>query len=142
MKPGGRGLTAGRDRVRLRRALVVAQLALSLVLVVGALLFARTLRNLATLDPGFRADGVLVATVDFSRLQVPVERRNAFRQELVGRVRALPGVDAASDTSIVPLSGNASGNDGIYRLTDLNNDGDAMDAGEITPYVTDGPSGF
>src|SRR5262249_11998267 len=56
MKSGSRTMTEGRERFGMRRALVVIQVALSLVLVVGALLFVRTLRNLTRMDPGFRQD--------------------------------------------------------------------------------------
>jgi putative ABC transport system permease protein len=111
MKAGGRGLTAGRERFSLRRALVVAQVALSLVLVAGALLFSRSLNRLLTVDTGFRQEGVLIAQVGFRRLNVPPERRLSFKNELLDRLRAIPGVEAATDTAIVPLSGNASGND-------------------------------
>jgi len=113
LKSTGRGMTAGRERFGLRRALVVSQVALSLVLLVGALLFVRTLRNLLTLDPGFQQQGVLVTTVDLSRLNVAAERRQGFKRELLDRVRAIPGVDAAADASIVPISGN-SWNDNIF----------------------------
>ena len=57
MRAGGRGLTTGRERFSLRRSLVVAQVALSLVLLVGALLFIGSLRNLMAVDPGFRVEG-------------------------------------------------------------------------------------
>ncbi|MDQ3173643.1 MAG: ABC transporter permease [Acidobacteriota bacterium] len=60
MKASGRGLTAGRERFSLRRALVVIQVALSLVLVAGALLFSRSLNKLETVDTGFRQDGILI----------------------------------------------------------------------------------
>jgi len=70
MKAGGRGSTSGRERFGLRRALVIIQVALSLVLVFGAALFVRTLRNLATLDAGFRQSGVIMANVDLSRLKI------------------------------------------------------------------------
>ena len=113
LKSTGRGMTAGRERFGLRRALVVSQVALSLVLLVGALLFVRTLRNLLTLDPGFQQQGVLVTTVDLSRLNVAAERRQGFKRELLDRVRAIPGVDSAADANIVPISGN-SWNDNIF----------------------------
>ncbi len=59
MKSGGRGIAGGGARVSVRRALVVSQVALSLVLLVGSLLFVRSLRNLLTLDAGFRRDRIL-----------------------------------------------------------------------------------
>jgi putative ABC transport system permease protein len=80
----------------------VSQVALSLVLLVGALLFVRTLRNLLTLDPGFQQQGVLVAELDMTRLNLPPERRQDFKRDLLSRIRAIPGVDSASDTAIVP----------------------------------------
>jgi predicted permease len=107
MKSTSRGLTAGRERFGLRRALVVTQVALSLVLMVGALLFTRSLRNLLTLDAGFQQDGVLVTSLDFSRLNLPSERRNQFKRDLLERVRAIPGVESAASTGMVPLSGSS-----------------------------------
>jgi predicted permease len=106
MKTAGRTLTATRERFSLRRALVVAQVALSLVLVVSAFLFVRTLRNLGTLDAGFQREGILILEADFTRLNIPLERRVQFRERLLERVRAVPGVESAAHTSIVPLSGN------------------------------------
>jgi predicted permease len=110
LKSTGRGMTAGRERFGLRRALVVSQVALSLVLLVGALLFVRTLRNLLTLDPGFQQQGVVVADLDLSRLTLAPERRQPFKRELLDRVRAVPGIDSAADASIVPVSGNSWNN--------------------------------
>ena len=110
MKTGGHGMTASRGRLGFRGALVVSQVALSLVLLFGALLFTESLRNLLTDDPGFQAKGVLIAGLDIVRLQIPVERRGAFRRELLDRIRAIPGVDAAADTDIIPLSGESWGN--------------------------------
>jgi putative ABC transport system permease protein len=112
LKAAGRGMTSGRERFSLRRILVVTQVALSLVLLVGALLFVRTLRNLVTLDPGFRQDGMIVADLDLTHLNIPAERRQAFKRDLLDRLRALPGVDGAADAGIVPISGN-SWNDNI-----------------------------
>jgi putative ABC transport system permease protein len=109
MRANARGATSGREVVGLRRILVVAQVALSVVLLFGSLLFARSLRNLVTMDPGFRAEGVLSASVNFRALDLPPERRGAFRQELADRVRAIPGVQAAAVARIVPVSGDAFG---------------------------------
>lgn len=105
MKSASRGLSEGRERLGMRRVLVVAQVSLSLVLVVGALLFVRTLANVATVNTGFQSDGILVVDVDARPLRLPVSRELPFQRELVERVRHLPGVDAAAAAYIVPLSG-------------------------------------
>jgi putative ABC transport system permease protein len=110
MKASGRGLTADRNRFGLRRILVVSQVALSLVLVVGALLFARSMRNLLTLDPGFRETGLLVTGVGVDRLNLAPQARAAFHRELLDRVRAIPGVEEAATSSVVPISGNGWNN--------------------------------
>jgi predicted permease len=103
IKAAGRGMTAGRERFTLRRALAVAQVALSLVLVAGALLFTRSLGNILTLDVGFRQEDVVTATAMFQRLNLPAERVQSFKDELLDRVRAIPGVESAAITHIVPL---------------------------------------
>ncbi len=110
LKTAGRGITAGRERVGMRRALVVCQVALSLVLLIGALLFARSLQNLLHVNPGFRGNGVVVAGIDMRQLHVPVESRRAARLSLIERLRALPGVESAAQVAIVPISGNSWGN--------------------------------
>jgi putative ABC transport system permease protein len=106
MKTAGRGLTAGRQRFLLRRGLIVSQVALSLVLLVAALLFVQTFRNLLALDAGFRQENVLVADFDFSRLNIPAANRLEYKRELLEKVKNTPGVISASETSIVPLSGD------------------------------------
>ena len=106
MKAAGRGLTAGRQRFLLRRGLIVSQIALSLVLLVAALLFIKTFRNLLALNAGFRQDNVLVADFDFSRLNVPAANRLEYKRELLEKVKNMPAVISASETSIVPLSGD------------------------------------
>jgi len=110
MKSSGRGLTAGRERFSLRRALVVVQVALSLVLVAGALLFSRSLKKLITVDTGFRQEELLIARVGFGRLNVAPDRRLSYRSELLERIKAVPGVEAAADMDTVPLTGGGRGN--------------------------------
>ena len=110
MKAGSRGLTAGRERFGLRRSLVASQVALSLVLLVGALLFSRSLLNLLTSNPGFRENGILVANLDFSRLKLPAGHRLAFKRELLERLRAIPGVDSVAEASPIPVSGGGIDN--------------------------------
>ena len=96
MKAGGRGMTASRERFSLRRALVVAQVALSLVLVAGALLFSRSLSNLMMVDTGFHDEGVLTATVNFQRLNLPPDRNPHFKDEFLDRIRTTPGMESAA----------------------------------------------
>ncbi|HKO12046.1 MAG TPA: ABC transporter permease [Acidobacteriaceae bacterium] len=110
MKAGGRALTASRGRLGFRGALVISQVALSLVLLFSALLFTQSLRNLLTDDPGFQAKGVLIAWLDFTRLHIPPDGRAAYQHQLLDRIRSTPGVDEAANTSIVPLGGEGWGN--------------------------------
>ena len=102
IKSSGRGLTATRERFGLRRALVVSQVALSLLLLFSALLFTGSLRNLMAVDAGFRQDGVLIAQLDFTRLNLPKNRRETYKQEVLDRVRTIPGVQSAAEASIIP----------------------------------------
>jgi len=104
LEPGGRSSTDGHDAVAVRRGLVVGQVALSIVLVVGAVLFGRTLRNLGAVDLGFDPN-VLVASVDLRRTAVPAEARTRTFADIVARLREVPGVGHAAETLIVPLSG-------------------------------------
>ena len=100
----GRGLTASRDRFLLRRALVVSQIALSLVLLTGAFLFVRTFRNLLTEDAGFAQDNLLVVDFDFSLLKLPLAGQMAYKQALLARMQSIPGVNSAAETLVVPLN--------------------------------------
>jgi putative ABC transport system permease protein len=108
LKADGRGMTAGRKRFRFQRILVASQVALSLVLLAGALLFARSLRNLTTRDPGFQQDGMLVADIDFTRMNLAAERQDSFTNDLLERIRAIPGVAAAAASNRSPVNGNSS----------------------------------
>jgi putative ABC transport system permease protein len=113
MKAGSRGAIGGRERLGMRRVLVVTQVALSMVLLVGALLFVRSFQRLVTVDAGFRQTGILVADLDFTQLNIPAEMRNVFKQQLTDRMQALPGVQSAAAVSIVPVSGNGW-NDSVH----------------------------
>ena len=124
MKAGCRGTTDGHERFTLRRALVVVQVALSLVLVVGALLFARSLQNLLHTDPGFRQHGVLIANMDVRRANVAPESRRAVYAAIVERLRNIPGAIDAVEAFIVPISGSGWNNrivvDGARRQGTVN----------------------
>jgi putative ABC transport system permease protein len=106
IKTGGRGIAGAGARMSVRRVLVVTQVALSLVLLVGSVLFVRSLRNLVSLDAGFSRDHILDVEADYSRLRVPKERRWEFRRELLERVRAVPGVTDAALVRLFPLGGS------------------------------------
>jgi len=130
MNLAGRGLTLTRERFGLRRILVIAQVALSLVLVVSALLFSGSLRKLLTLDAGFQREGVLMMDIDFTRLNIPPQQRASFRETVVERVRALPEVDSAAETNTVPLGGSYW-NDQVEVNGEVNKT--LVDMGNITP---------
>lgn len=110
LKAGGRTLSATRRRFGLRQCLVVAQVSLSLVLIVSALLFSGSLRNLMEVNAGFRQNGILVADIDLSRLQIPAGRRVELKRNLLERVRAVPGIISVAEVAVLPISGNGADN--------------------------------
>ena len=93
----------GPERTRLRQAFVVSQVAFSLVLVIGAGLFVRGLQRAATIDPGFDPHGVELASVDLSISGYTDVTGPAFSEQIVERVRSLPGVRDASLSAMMPL---------------------------------------
>jgi putative ABC transport system permease protein len=106
LKVGGAATTATARVLRAGRLLVISQIALALVLVVTAGLLLGTLRALATLNPGFQADGVLLAEVDFQGIGMPIEQRQVAARDLMDRMRALPGARGVSASVITPISGS------------------------------------
>jgi len=110
MNAAGRSGSDSREGFGLRRMLVVSQVALSLALLVGSLLFIRSLNNLLTLDAGFRQDGILELDYDIRNLQLAEAARFPFRRDLLDRLRTIPGVEAASSVSHVPLGGSGWNN--------------------------------
>jgi len=105
MRSSGRGLSSGRERFSLRRGLVITQVALSLVLLVGALLFVRSLQKLLTVETGFRADGIVQVSLDLRRPQYAKERRPVIYRNLLDRLKAQPGVMSAAQVFFTPVSG-------------------------------------
>ena len=105
LRAGARGLTMSRERFGLRRLLVVTQVALSLVLLLGALLFSRTLYNLLSIDTGFDQK-VLVVLMTHQSLAGDVDRGGAMRDDLRERLAAIPGVDKIAQADFVPLEGS------------------------------------
>jgi len=118
LQSGSRGATGGRERFSLRRILIVSQVGLSVVLLMGALLFVRSLRNLTTLNVGFRQTGILVTSVDFGRLQIPEERYTEYKRDLVKRVQAIPGVESAAHAMLVPFGGSTWNEDILTEGSD------------------------
>ncbi|HEV7890019.1 MAG TPA: ABC transporter permease [Pyrinomonadaceae bacterium] len=104
LKEGGRGGSAGARRSRLRSALVVSEVALSLVLLVGAGLLIKSFRQLVTTDPGYSPERVLAVTVALNTQKFADEdSRAAYYREAVARIGQLPGVESAGLTRLLPL---------------------------------------
>jgi len=118
LQSGSRGMTGGRKRLGLRRILVVSQVGLSVVLLMGALLFARSLRNLTTLNIGFQQNGILVTSVDFKRLHLPEASYVEYKRQLGKSVQAIPGVESAANAIMVPFGGETWNNDVILEGSD------------------------
>jgi putative ABC transport system permease protein len=108
LKEGGRSATGGSARQRTRGLLVVTEIALSLVLLVGAGLLARSFLRLQSVSPGFNAENVLTMQMDFSGPNYKTGTQvRAFQSELLERVKQLPGVLSASTRSFVPIAPDA-----------------------------------
>jgi len=107
LKANGRGLVQGHTRFTAGKALVVGQIALSLVLVIGAGLLLGSFRKLTTFDPGFRREGVLIVSANLSNAGYTPETFGTARRELLSRFRALPGVQSAAASQVTPLSGSS-----------------------------------
>ncbi|MGB6687828.1 MAG: ABC transporter permease [Terracidiphilus sp.] len=104
LKSGERGLVGNRERFSLQRAMVITQIAVSMVLLVGALLFVRSYRNLLTLNPGFRENRITIGYFGIP-FAVKIENLADYKKQLVDAVRAIPGVENAAATTNVALSG-------------------------------------
>jgi len=106
LRDSGKGVGGGFRRARLRNALVVAEVALSLVLLAGAGLLMRSFVALATVDLGFNPHNILVARLPFPRQQyTTAESKHQFFRKLLPRLRAMPGVVAATETTSLPPYG-------------------------------------
>jgi len=101
--------TSSLSRLRLGKSLVVAQVALSLLLLVGAGLFVRTLHNLKNADAGFQAEGVLTMKVNPPETNYQGERLANLWKDTLARVERLPGVRSASLCALSPLDGGDRG---------------------------------
>ena len=105
--------SSGTRRPRMRNALVAGQMAVTLVLLVCAGLFARSLGRAARIDPGFDLDNLQVVGLDFALAGMKEPEGLAFAGDLLGRVRALPGIESASLAWDLPLDGGGGGLGGV-----------------------------
>jgi predicted permease len=112
LKEAGAGLSAGtlrgRRRPGLGKVLVLSQVAMSLLLLVGAGLFVRTLRNLENLNAGFNRRNILLFGIDATQEGYKGDRLAALYQELERRIAALPGVRSVSESNHALITGNSS----------------------------------
>jgi putative ABC transport system permease protein len=110
LKAGARGSAGGPASDRLRAGLIIAEVALSFALLVGAGLLIRSLDRLLNVDKGFRAEGVASAYLDLPRTSYAEKSRQAmFFRALRERLAALPGVRGAAFASSLPFGGGANG---------------------------------
>jgi len=109
IKEGTRGSASGSNK-RLNNVFVVSQLALSLVLLIGAALFLQSLRNLLSVNPGFRADNVLMARVSLPEQKYKDKAQTeSFYNQLRQNIGSVPGVQAVELCQVVPFSGDGQG---------------------------------
>ena len=108
LKEGGRAATSGVLQHRFRRLLVVSQLALALVLLIGAGLLARSFVRLLRIDPGFTADNVLTLQVHVYNLNPEPQQQVAYFDQVLERLTNLPGVKTAGAVSAPPFVGEGS----------------------------------
>jgi putative ABC transport system permease protein len=108
LKEGGQAALR-RDRGRIRAAFVVSEIALSLMLLVGASLLIRSLRELQSVDPGIEVERILTMRVALSPVNYPEDHHvRAFFQALTDHVQSVPGVSSAGFTSALPMVENTS----------------------------------
>jgi len=136
MRPSSRGLTMDRHRAQLQRGLVVAQVAVSLVLIVAALTFVQSFRKLTTVALGFDADNaVSVSFLDLQSAALSHDQRIAFQQRLTDEIGSVPGVTAAVSTTRRPFSlGNWAH---YFRVT-----GAGSDERRVSRFTYVGPGYF
>ena len=109
LQHGSKGSTSGRGN-RLRSALVISQVAFSLLLLAGAGLLIKSFFNLRTTSPGFDASKVLTADVTIPRVKYPEpDQQIQFHTQLLSKLAALPGVQVVGGVNPLPFSGNSRG---------------------------------
>jgi predicted permease len=105
LKDEASGYSHRLHRLSLRDLLVISQLALSLVLLIGAALFVRSLQHALTLDPGFASQNLLLGSIETRGTGLNKQMGQALYQQTLERVAALPGVSGVTLATVVPISG-------------------------------------
>jgi predicted permease len=123
------GMSASGSHSRTRQGLIVAQICISLLLLIGAGLFTRSLLNLIRSDPGFRTDRLVTFTIDPSLSGYTLEHRLALFRALQEKLSSLPGVKSAARAMLAPLGGSNWGN-GIKAPGSRNAGQKYVDCGE------------
>jgi predicted permease len=114
----GRGGSAGRRQMRLREALIVVEVALTLVLLAGGGLLARSLANVLAINPGFRTDEALIADLTMnSQGDDGIVRRVRDQAEVVSRLSALPGVESVGFVNSFPIGRGFFANGQFVEMT-------------------------
>ena len=108
IKQSARGSESAVAR-RTKNPFVVSQLALSLVLMIGAALLLQSFRNLLAVNPGFRPHNVLMASIGLPESRYTKAQARSFYEQMLTRLRVLPGVQAAEVCNVVPFSGDGQG---------------------------------
>ena len=129
LKSDGRGATAGRIPLRLRQSLIVAEIALSVILLVGAGLLVRSFTRLQSVEPGFDASNVLTMRITLPQEKYRGAAINEFFQQLLDRLDQTPGVRSSSVASQFPPQGAFST---AFRLDGMMTGGDQMPMSQIT----------
>ncbi|MEP6819182.1 MAG: ABC transporter permease [bacterium] len=111
LKEGGRSGSEGARRNRVRGVLVVSELAIAVVLLVGAGLLIQSLWRLRQVSPGFASQNLLTFVVGIPEVKYPTEKQDQFYRDLVARLQSLPGVTSAGSVIPLPLSGD------LYRIS-------------------------
>jgi putative ABC transport system permease protein len=136
LRSGGRHGGGPKSR-RMLGGLVVAEVALSLVLLTGAGLLIRSFVRLQNIDPGFRPEGVLTARVPLPGLRYSgPARRAAFDNDVLARIRALPGVEQAAGITFLPMARDGGSRTGYWpsdRPRPAPGEGSSADVRPITP---------
>jgi len=134
LKAGGRGGTLGWTNNRMRGLLVISEIALSLVALIGAGLFVRSMQHAQELDPGFDAKNLFQMQFDLGTLRYDADHGQQFFRDLIERAKSVPGVVNASVSSDGIFGGTIAGT--VFRegeQTDPNNRGTLVQFDDVSP---------